>query len=51
MVYVLSGRGARKRVSMPALLELSKMCRTIRMCPSQRECRPCLEAETTRLER
>lgn len=31
MVYVLGGRGARKHVSMPALRELSKMCRMIRI--------------------
>ena len=37
MVYVLGGRGARKHVSMPALTELSRMCRLLRKGLSQNE--------------
>ncbi|MFJ5187550.1 DUF6957 family protein [Pseudomonas fulva] len=37
MVYVLGGRGARKHVSMPALTELSRMCRLLRKGVSQHE--------------
>ncbi len=43
MVYVLGGRGARKHISMPALRALSKMCRVLRMSPSQRGCWPLLQ--------
>ncbi|AFO49070.1 hypothetical protein T1E_3233 [Pseudomonas putida DOT-T1E] len=37
MVYVLGGRGARKHVSMPALTELSRMCRLLRKGLGQHE--------------